>query len=253
MEAVYPTGLAISPDGTTLYVANNLGDSLGIIQNLRGEPRLLRVDLSDGVTGHFVYPYGVVAWAPRRSRETQKVYISCWATASVAVVGDLSHPGARVASIKVGRHPTEMILNAARTRLYVANSDADTVSVIDTSRDRVIETIGVRLAEKALPGSSPESLALSANGSTLYVANAHSNAVAVVALSREGARNGDRGSDRARRAEEMTSIGRKHSAAWYAASFRPGNIPLPWRSLTGIIIVGNGKGTGFERLLARGQ
>src|SRR6185295_3061416 len=32
---VYPTGLAISPDGNNLFVANNLGDSLGIIKDLR--------------------------------------------------------------------------------------------------------------------------------------------------------------------------------------------------------------------------
>ena len=33
---VYPTGIAISPDGNTLFVANNLGDSLGIVEDLRG-------------------------------------------------------------------------------------------------------------------------------------------------------------------------------------------------------------------------
>ena len=34
---VYPAGLAVSDDDDTLYVANNLGDSLGIVHNLRGE------------------------------------------------------------------------------------------------------------------------------------------------------------------------------------------------------------------------
>jgi hypothetical protein len=42
---VYPTGLALGPDGETLFVANNLGDSLGIIRNLRGTRELVRVDL----------------------------------------------------------------------------------------------------------------------------------------------------------------------------------------------------------------
>ena len=42
---VYPTGLAISADGNTLFVANNLGDSLGIINDLRGARKLNRVDL----------------------------------------------------------------------------------------------------------------------------------------------------------------------------------------------------------------
>jgi YVTN family beta-propeller protein len=77
------------------------------------------------------------------------------------------------------RHPTSMILNAAKTRLYVVNSNADSVSVIDTATDKELERVNVRLAEKALPGGSPESLALSADEKTLFVANAHSNAVAV--------------------------------------------------------------------------
>ncbi|MGH9883127.1 MAG: hypothetical protein ACRD6N_16960, partial [Pyrinomonadaceae bacterium] len=42
---VYPTGIAIAPDGNTLFVANNLGDSLGIVSDLRGERRLTQVDL----------------------------------------------------------------------------------------------------------------------------------------------------------------------------------------------------------------
>src|SRR5882762_9132297 len=64
---VYPAGLAISPDGNTLFVANNLGDSLGIITDVRGARRLERIDLS-GHQGRqnsedelFIYPYGVVA------------------------------------------------------------------------------------------------------------------------------------------------------------------------------------------------
>ena len=84
--------MAISADGDTLFLANDLGDSLGIIRGVRSDRRLTRVDLSDGHPGHFVYPYDVVAWTARGSRETQKVYVSCWATATVAVV-DVIHPG----------------------------------------------------------------------------------------------------------------------------------------------------------------
>ena len=75
-----------------------------------------------------------------------------------------------------------MVLNKAQTRLFVVNSNADTISVIDTLTDRVIETINVRLAESEQIGASPEGLALSDDEKTLYVANAHANAVAVVSL-----------------------------------------------------------------------
>jgi YVTN family beta-propeller protein len=83
---------------------------------------------------------------------------------------DAIHPEKPVTFIPVGHHPTAMVFNSARTRLYVANSDGDSVSAIDASSDRVIETISVRLSEKSLPGGSPEGLALSADGGTLYIA-----------------------------------------------------------------------------------
>src|SRR5262249_26454986 len=123
----------------------------------------------------------------------------------------------------VDRHPTAMALDAKSGRLYVVNSDADTVSVVDTRLDKEIERIGVRLAEKALPGGSPEGLALSADGATLYVANAHSNAVAVVSLA---------GADRARST---------------LAGFIPtGQYPSAIAAVGKRLIVANGKGTGFE-------
>ena len=148
-EPVYPLGIALSADGDSLFLANDLGDNLGIIRDLRFKRRLIRVDLSDGHAGHFVYPYGVAAWTPPGSRETQKVFVSGWATASVAAV-DVVHPEQPVTFIPVGRHPTAMLFNAARTRLYVANSDDDSVSVIDHfPRSRRRNSLGALVGEIA--------------------------------------------------------------------------------------------------------
>lgn len=242
-EPVYPLGIALSADGDSLFIANDLGDSLGIIRGLRSDRRLIRVDLSDGKPGHFVYPYGVVEWSAPGSRETQKVFVSCWSTASVAVV-DVRHPEKPATFIPVGRHPTAMLFNAALTRLYVANSDADSVSVIDPRTDRVVETISVRLSENALPGGSPEGLALAADGATLYVANAHSNAVAVVALSPAAMGT-------AARHEEKKSTrdddDQKSSARSQVRGFIPtGQYPSALAVANGSLFVANGKGTGFE-------
>jgi YVTN family beta-propeller protein len=241
-EPVYPLGIAVGADGDSLFVANNLGDSLGIIWNLRYTRHLTRVELSDGRPGHFVYPYGVAAWHAPGAHATQKVFVSCWATASVAVV-DAVHPEKPVRFLPVGRHPTAMLFNATRTRLYVANSDDDSVSAIDTSSDRVVETISVRLSEKSLPGVSPEGLAISADGTTLYVANAHSNAVAVVSL-------GSAAMGTAVRKGEGKSSDDDDESSLQLSEVRgfipTGQYPVALAFADGSLFVANGKGAGFE-------
>jgi YVTN family beta-propeller protein len=71
-----------------------------------------------------------------------------------------------------------MLLSADQARLFVVNSDDDSVSIIDTTTDKEIERVGVRLSENVPMGNSPEGLAVS--GSLMYVANSHSNSLAVV-------------------------------------------------------------------------
>ena len=208
---VYPTGLAISPDGNTLFVANNLGDSLGIIEDLRGARKLTRVDLQ----AH-VYPYGVAVVHERG--KVVKAYVSCWNDHSIAVV----NPGGSVhvvSRIGVGLHPTAILLNSDQTRLYVANSNNDSVSVIDTRTDEEIERISVRLSEDVPAGNSPEGLAL--HGDELYVANAHSNSVAVVALSNNG---------------------RSKVRGFIPTGQYPSALAVAGRTL----FIGNGKGTGVQ-------
>ena len=229
--ALYPAGLATTPDGTTLVVANNLGDSVTIVRGLSGARRMERVDLHHpGKAGENIYPYGVVTMG---SGKKLRAYVTCWNDASVAEIS-LGSKSAVQKYIGVDRHPTAMIISADGTRLFVANSDADSVSVIDTSMDQEIERIDVRLADNALPGASPEGLALSADEKTLYVANAHSNAIAVVALSPK-ARSGSA-------AGKM-----KEDAKSKILGFIPtGQYPSAVAVADGKLFVGNGKGTGFE-------
>src|SRR5262249_16608612 len=66
-------------------------------------------------------------------------------------------------------------------RLFVANAQSDTISVVATATDQVIETINLRPgAALGLPGGTATGLALSPSGKTLYVTLADMNAVAVV-------------------------------------------------------------------------
>src|SRR6266852_5992366 len=229
--ALYPTGLAVTPDGATLVTANNLADSVTIVRRLRGIRRMERLDLHHpGQQSENIYPYGVVLLG---SGKNARAYVSCWNDSSVAVVA-LNGKSVVRGYVGVDRHPTAMMPNADGTRLFVANSDADSVSVIDTTTDQEIERIDVRLAEDALPGASPEGMALSEDEKTLYVVNAHSNAVAVVALS-EKARGG-KTAEKASEAAKSKILG-----------FIPtGQYPSAIAVADGKLFIGNGKGTGFE-------
>ncbi len=178
--AIYPIGIALSPDGETLFTANNLGDTLGIIGDLRDARLISRINLQRPASKQFVYPYDVEVLPAKDGKTAAKAYISLWGDGSIAVVDLLNQK--RVSHVAVDRHPTAMIFNKAKTRLFVVNSNADSVSVIDTTTDKLIERINLKLAEGELLGASPEGLALSDDEKTLFVANAHANAIAVVSL-----------------------------------------------------------------------
>src|SRR5713226_2783722 len=226
-----PTGLAVTPDGATLVTANNLGDSVTIVRRLRGSRRLERIDLHHpGKPSENIYPYGVVVLG---SGKNARAYVSCWNDSSVAVIS-LSDKSVVRKYITVDRHPTAVTLNSEGSRLFVANSDADSVSVIDTTADQEVERIDVRLAENVLPGASPEAVSLSEDEKTLYVANAHSNAVAVVALSEKA---------RGAKAPEKISEGAKSKILGFIPT---GQYPSAVAVADGKLFVGNGKGTGFE-------
>ena len=74
---VYPTGIAVSRDGETIYAANNLADSLGIISDLKNSRAISRIPL-----GKLAYPYDVKL---TENAATEKVYVSLWGLGTVAV------------------------------------------------------------------------------------------------------------------------------------------------------------------------
>lgn len=233
---VYPTGIALSPDGNNLFVANNLGDSLGIVRDLRGERRLIRVDLQKPNNAeHKIYPYDVVV----NENGSAKAYVSCWNDSSVAVVNTKT-PEKPVVYVPVGRHPTKLLFSKDYSRLFAANSDDDSVSVIDTETDREIERINVRLAETLPKGSSPEGLAL--NDNNLFVANSHSNSVAVVSLS--GLAQDLHGTGNVRRRVGPEQERERSKVSGFIPT---GQYPSAMAVVGNTIFVGNGKGTGVER------
>ena len=96
-------------------------------------------------------------------------------TGTVSVI-DTAAPTSKVRTVGVGLHPTA--LHVEGNALFVTNTFSDTVSVIDTGRDRVVQTIGTRPWPSAKVGYQPTSITTTPDGH-LLVTLARANAVAV--------------------------------------------------------------------------
>jgi DNA-binding beta-propeller fold protein YncE len=164
----YPGGLAPSADGRFLYVAENLADSLAVL------------DLNTGrIVQRFAterWPYGVVL------AKNGTVYVSAWGGSTVSTFLPASGGLSAGPRIKVGRHPSALAINADGSRLFVASASSDRIAVVDTKQRRVINEIIDTPPSGPGEGSTPNALALSSDGTRLFVAEADNNAIAVIDL-----------------------------------------------------------------------
>ena len=193
-------GVAVSDDGRTLVVANYYNDSITIFTGGLGAWKKkaeldLRPGKSDpakaGVPGG-EYPFWV---AIRGNGPGATAYVSSIRDREV-VIASLGATPKVTARIAVAGQPNKMTLNKAQTLLYVAEDMSDTVDVIDTKTNAILETIPVLATSKALPlmlapykGANPNSVTLTPDEKQLWVTLGTMNAVAVIPLN--GANVGD--------------------------------------------------------------
>lgn len=165
----YPAGLAVSPDGNTLFVAENLADSVAVVDI--GTRRVVRRFPTPR------YPYGVVTSA------TGDVFVSAWGGQTVSRFTVHGAETREAGQWKAGRHPSSLLLNRDGSRLFVASGSTDRVTVLDTKSGEVVATLADPPPAGPHEGSTPNALALSATGTRLFVAEADNNAIAVFDLS----------------------------------------------------------------------
>ncbi|MFC0438372.1 bifunctional YncE family protein/alkaline phosphatase family protein [Kutzneria buriramensis] len=102
-------------------------------------------------------------------------------TSGTVSVIDLAHPAAAVGGIDVGLHPTALYVK--NNALFVANTASNTVSVIDTGRDKVVQTVSTQPWPEASVGYEPDGITVTNDGH-LLVTLGRANAVAVYRFSR---------------------------------------------------------------------
>ena len=186
-------GLAISKDGKTLVVANYYNDSISIFKGGLGNWQTppVEVDLrpgkSRGISGTpgGEYPFWVEI---KGNGASAKAYVSSIRDREIVVVNVGDSPSI-ITRIPVKGQPNKMTLNKTQSRLYVAADMTDTVEVIDTAQDRIVETIPVIAPASVMPyallqykGANTNSVTLSPDEKQLYVTNGNLNNVAVVQL-----------------------------------------------------------------------
>ncbi len=183
---------------------------------LNGNNQLIKQDMQTGDTVWIaptgVAPYGIALaknklyvtnWAGRVPDKNDKNVAGVpWGKAridttnaatregSVSVIDPES--GKVLKEIVVGLHPNKIIASPNGHYVYLTNSNSDAVSVINTDKDAIAETIPVRLQPDINDyfGDSPNGLTLSADGKQLYVAVGMDNAIAVITLGEKSCSNG---------------------------------------------------------------
>jgi len=121
------------------------------------------------------------------NRAQTLAYISIWGKASVE---EVNLKGFSIKHIyKTGAHPNEMVITNDDSRLFVANANNNSVTVLDLKNKKITETLITALTLGAPYGSTPDALALSANDQKLIIANANNNYLTVFDVSRKGHAN----------------------------------------------------------------
>jgi len=163
-----PRALAISADGTRAYVTySNNGSKVSVIDTATLAV-IATVPLVGDPNPDYVVPAGyqiewyqpdAIALSPNGTRAY--VIADQGGFPSKVLVIDTVTLGI-VDSVRVGTDPLNLVASPDGKRVYVANLNSNSVSVIDTATNTVASTIGTRV---------PEHLAISPDGKKLFVSN----------------------------------------------------------------------------------
>jgi YVTN family beta-propeller protein len=184
-------GIAITGDGNKLVVANYYNDSISVLtKSQNGWTVSGELDLRPGKEdpGKSGVPGGEYPlWVAINGNDI--AYVSSIRDREVVVVNFAAEPKV-VKRIRVPGQPNRMVLNSSHSMLYVAQDNTDSVGVIDTTSNSLVDNIPVTSPAGLLPqaklklkGNDTNSVTLSRDEKFLYITNGWMNDIAVIALS----------------------------------------------------------------------
>ena len=163
-----PQGVALSPNGHQLYVANSSSGTVSVLDTANAT-----VTVTVTVTLAVAASPVNIAFSPDGSR----VYVTDYKSAALVVLDAAT--GAIVGRpIPVQDGPWGVALTPDGRRAYVTNCGASSVSVVDT-------TAGAVLGKPIAVGTCPLGVGVAPDGRRVFVANAYSNSISVIDTSTE--------------------------------------------------------------------
>ena len=131
-------GIAVSRDGKTLVAANFENDSLSIVDTTsRTTTREVHFFNPGETVAQGEFPYDAVILSnPDGAART--AYVTSQRDDQVMAVDVKT---GNFSAIPVGDQPNRLVLSRDQNELYVVNGNSDSISVVDTARQRVVRTL----------------------------------------------------------------------------------------------------------------
>ncbi|MES4902205.1 MULTISPECIES: IPT/TIG domain-containing protein [unclassified Streptomyces] len=154
---VTPQGVAVSPNGARVYVANQASNTVSVIDPV-GNTVTATIPTNTGPS--------LIAVSPDNTR----AYVTQFGDASLGVIDTATNTV--VTNIPVGAGPIGVAVTPDGTRAYVTNFQDNSVSVVDTATSAVTATVPV--------GPGPVGVAVTPDGTRAYVASTADGSVRVI-------------------------------------------------------------------------
>jgi DNA-binding beta-propeller fold protein YncE len=234
----YAAGMAISPDGRTLVVAENLADYAAVINLQTRAVTQVQLDKVSPIGDHAM-PEGVAIIG-------DEAYVTDEGNGTISAF-DYAQPDPAVDTVTpepatpdpvyvdpTKTHPFQIIAAPDGKALYVSETNDDRILILNpTDLSAPAGVIYVRRSEGL--GTDPLGMAITPDGNTLFVADANENAVRAIALTARTIREPNGATER---------VAAEDTIAWIPSGIYPDRVALDPHTERLLIVSAEGVGPG---------